>query len=168
MFQCSRRDVLLAGAGLGLGTMTSATFATAMRGLEILAAPTGASIVLMEFLASGALQKAAPGATFNLWRTTDDLRAAIVSGRTKLFSTPTHVPANLAARGMPLKMLALLGMGHLAVVTADDGIRTFHDLAGRAMMSFFRHDMPDLVFRALAKMEGMNPDKDVSITYVPV
>lgn len=161
----SRRTVLAVGASLPL-LAVGQVLAAPQAGLEILGAPNGSTVVLAEFLASGGLNQAAPGASFRLWRTTDDLRAGIVSGRTKLFSTPSHVPANLSARGMPLKMLCLLGMGHLSIVTADSSIQKITDLAGKPVLGFFRHDMPDLVFRALARMEGMDPDKDVKLSYV--
>lgn len=163
----SRRS-LLAGsaAAAAAGLLPRRLSAAPAPKLEILGAPNGSTIVLVEFIESGGLAEAAPGATFRLWRTTDDLRAGIVSGQTKLFSTPSHVPANLAARGMPLKMLCILGMGHLSVVTSDASIRSFKDLAGKPVLGFFRHDMPDLTFRAIARMEGMDPDKDMTLTYV--
>lgn len=145
---------------------SSSAPAAPVAGLEILGAPNGSTIVLVELIASGALDAAAPAASFRLWRTTDDLRAGIVSGRTRLFTSPSHVPANLAARGLPLRMLCLLGMGHLSVVTEDDGIRDFHDLAGKPVLGFFRHDMPDLTFRAIARMEGMDAEKDIVLSYV--
>lgn len=135
-------------------------------GLEILGAPNGSTIVLVRLMASGGLDAAAPGATFRLWRDTDDLRAAIVSGRTRLFTTPTHVPANLANRGLPLKLLCILSMGHLTVVSSDESIKDLKDLAGKDVLGFFRNDMPDLVFRACLKGAGMDPDKDVKLTYV--
>jgi NitT/TauT family transport system substrate-binding protein len=160
----SRRAVL---AGAALAALPfSRSMAKPIPGLEVLGAPTGATIALVRALASGALSAGAPDATFRLWRDTDDLRAAIVSGHTKLFSTPTHVPANLANRGMPLKLLCLLGMGHLTVVTADEKIKSFADLAGKPVLGFFKNDMPDLVFRACAKMEGLDPDKDFQLSYV--
>lgn len=163
----SRRSLLLGtGAATLAGLAPGHLGAAPVSGLEILGAPNGSTIVLVDLLESGALSSTAPGATFRLWRTTDDLRAGIVSGKTRLFSTPSHVPANLVARGMPLKMLCLLGMGHLSIVTADESIRSFHDLAGKPVLGFFRHDMPDLTFRALAKMEGMDPDKDMRMSYV--
>lgn len=163
----SRRSLLLGtGATALAGSLPLRSAASPAPGLEILGAPNGSTIVLVDLIESGALAASAPGATFRLWRTTDDLRAGIVSGRTKLFSTPSHVPANLVARGMPLKMLCLLGMGHLSIVTADETVHDFHDLAGKPVLGFFRHDMPDLTFRALAKMEGMDPDKDMQMTYV--
>ncbi|NLH82165.1 MAG: ABC transporter substrate-binding protein [Phyllobacteriaceae bacterium] len=159
------RRTFLAGAAASLGLAGRAVAAPAQN-LEILLAPNGSSVVLADLVESGGLAAAAPGATERLWRTTDDLRAGIVSGRVKLFTTPSHVPANLVARGMPLKLLCLVGMGHLSVITADPSIRSFGDLAGKPILGFFRHDMPDLTFRAIAKMEGMDPEKDLNLSYV--
>lgn len=159
-----RRSLLLGAAALA--ACPAGARAAPAPNLEILLAPNGSSVVLADLIEGGGLGSAAPGATVRTWRTTDDLRAGIVSGRTRLFTTPSHVPANLAARGMPLKMLCLVGMGHLSVVTADETIRSFADLAGKPILGFFRHDMPDLTFRAIAAMEGMNPDVDLRLSYV--
>jgi len=160
-----RRSFLAAAAAATLGLAGRAHAAPA-NGLEILLAPNGSSVVVADLVEAGGLATAAPGASLRAWRTTDDLRAGIVSGRVKLFTTPSHVPANLVARGMPLKLLCLVGMGHLSIVTADESIRSFADLAGKPILGFFRHDMPDLTFRALAKMEGMDPDTDFALSYV--
>jgi NitT/TauT family transport system substrate-binding protein len=163
----SRRDLLSGIAGLslvGLGARTAT--AAPIAGLEVLLAPTGASVVMADLIAGGGLKAVAPDASYRLWRTPDDLRAAIVSGRNKLFTTPSHVPPNLATRGMPIKMLSIIGMGHLSIVTADQSIHGYHDLAGKTVLGFFPHDMPDLVFRALARMEGMDAEKDMKLDYV--
>uniref|UniRef100_Q07JR9 ABC sulfate transport system, periplasmic binding protein n=1 Tax=Rhodopseudomonas palustris (strain BisA53) TaxID=316055 RepID=Q07JR9_RHOP5 len=162
-----RRSLLTGIGATGLaGLIGRPTLAAPKSGLEILGAPNGSTIVLVDLLESGALSQTAPDASFRLWRTTDDLRAGIVSGKSRLFTTPSHVPANLANRGMKVKMLCLLGMGHLSIVTSDDSIKDFQDLAGKPVLGFFRHDMPDLTFRAIAKMEGLDPDKDLQLTYV--
>lgn len=162
----TRRAFIGAGTALAAFGMGRLASAGSLPGLQVLGAPNGATIVLSDLVANGGLDKVAPGASFRLWRTTDDLRAAIVSETSLLYSTPSHVPANLANRGMPLKMAAIIGMGHLSVVAADQTIKSIHDLAGKTVMSFFRHDMPDLVFRAIARMEGMDPDKDFDLQYV--
>ena len=47
-------------------------------GLEILGAPNGSTVVLVHLLELGGLAAAAPGATFRLWRDTDELRAGLV------------------------------------------------------------------------------------------
>lgn len=158
-----RRSFLAGAAALAL---PKPAFAAPATGLEVLLAPNGSSVVLVDLIENGGLSTVAPGVTHRLWRTTDDLRAGIVSGRVKLFTTPSHVPANLVARGMPLKLLCLVGMGHLSVVTADETIRSFTDLAGKPILGFFKHDMPDLTFRAIARMEGMDPDRDLVLSYV--
>lgn len=164
----NRRRMLgaLAGAAGAFTLPMGRALAAPAKGLEILGAPNGSTVVLLRLLQSGALDQVAPGASFRLWRDTDELRAAIVSGRTSLFTTPTHVPANLANRGLPLKLFAILSMGHLFVISADAGITSFKDLAGKELVGFFRNDMPDLVFRAIARGHGMDPDKDMTITYV--
>jgi NitT/TauT family transport system substrate-binding protein len=161
----SRRSLLL-GAGAAFLTGSRAAAAAPVSGLEILGASNGSTVVLVELLESGGLAAAAPGAGFRTWRTTDDLRAGIVSGKSRLFTTPCHVPANLAARGMPIRLLCLLGLGHLAVISADESVRSVADLAGKPILGFFRRDMPDLVFRAAVKMEGLDPDRDLGMTYV--
>lgn len=162
----SRRSVLTGLAAASIASMPRAGFGKSVPGMEILCAPTVASIVVARLYDSGAFAPVLPDATFQLWHDTDELRAATVSKRSKLFTTPTHVPANLANRGLPLKLVAVLGMGHLAVVTSDTSIHTIADLAGKPVLGFFRNDMPDLVFRAVAKMEGLDPDKDIKLTYV--
>ena len=65
------------------------------------------------------------------------MRAAIVSKRALLFTTPTPVPANLFNRGLPVKLLAILGTGHLTIVTSDPKIKTLADLAGKPVLGFF-------------------------------
>lgn len=162
MTPLSKRAVLGALASVPFLRTSDATAAPADN-LEILLAPTGASINLARAVASGAV---APGATMRPWMDPDDLRAGLASGRTLVFSTPTHIPANLANRGMPLKMLCLLGLGHLYVVSDDENVTNLKDLVGKPVLGFFKNDMPDLVFRACAKMEGFDPDKDFQLSYV--
>lgn len=162
----SRRSFAAACAVSAATSFAGKAWADPLRDTEVLAAPTTASIILARLIDSGALASVFPNAGFGLWHDPDELRAAIVSKRVRLFTSPTHVPANLANRGMPLKLVSILGMGHLVVVTSDRSISRFADLAGKKVLGFFRRDMPDLVFRAVAKMEGLDPDKDIQISYV--
>jgi NitT/TauT family transport system substrate-binding protein len=162
----SRRDFAAGVTAAALAAIAPGARAKPIPDIEIMAAPTTASIVVARLLDSGALASVLPNASLHLWHDPDELRAATVAKRALLFTTPTPVPANLANRGLPLKLLALLGMGHLTVVTSDASIRKFADLAGKPVLCFFRNDMPDLVFRAVAHLEGLDPDKDIKLTYV--
>jgi NitT/TauT family transport system substrate-binding protein len=163
-----RRHLLqsLLGATLA-GTDVAATAQAApVPGLQVLGAPNASTIVLVRLIESGALQPSAPGATFRLWRETDELRAGVASGRTRLFTTPTHVPALFANRGVPVRLLAVIGMGHLYIVADDPSLTALAGLRGRRVTAFFRNDMPDLVFRALLRREGLEPGRDLEIDYV--
>lgn len=108
-----RRRLPTAALGFSAtGLLPRTGHAAPVQEMEIIGWPNGSTMVPADLIDSGRSATVAPGATFRSRRTTDDLRAGIVSGRTRLFSTPSHVPANLAARGLPLKMLCLLGMGY--------------------------------------------------------
>jgi NitT/TauT family transport system substrate-binding protein len=163
---CSRRRAIAGGVAAAASVVASAAFGDRTTATDIMCAPTAASILVIRLVASGALASVLPDAHIHLWHDPDELRAAIVSGRSKLFTTPTHAPANLANRGMPVKLLAVLGMGHLAIVTSNQSIARLADLTGKPILGFFRNDMPDLVFRAVARMEGLDPDKDFKLDYV--
>jgi len=159
------RRAALAGLAAAVAGADRA-FGAPVPGAEIYCAPTVASILMARLYDAGTLSPVLPQADFRLWHDTDELRAAIVSQRAKLFTTPTHVPANLANRGLPIKLLAVLGMGHLTIVSSDASIHSLADLAGKPVLGFFRNDMPDIVFRAVARMEGLDPDKDFKLSYV--
>jgi NitT/TauT family transport system substrate-binding protein len=171
----TRRSFVAGAASLSAGAASLSTGvvslpivarADALPPLEVLLAPTGASICLARAVESGALAKLAPAAAVQAWRDPDQLRAALVAGRAQLFSTPTHLPANLYNRGLPIKLLCQLGEGHLFLVTSESGPADLRDFKGRKVLGFFRNDMPDLVFRACARLEGLDVEKDIKLTYV--
>lgn len=155
-----RRAMLAGGLAAMTGSeMTGSAMAAPSAGREFLLAPTTASILFARLVQNGTL----PGKQLTLWHDPDQLRAAIISRQCKLFTTPTTVPANLANHGIPVKLAAVIGMGHLIIVTANPDIHGFRDLIGKKVLEFFPHDMPDLVFRACAAMENINPDKDMRL-----
>lgn len=163
----SRRGMLLTSLAGGMAAgLAPASGHARVSAQSVLAAPTGASIILEDMIRSGVLSSVMPDPKFSLWYSIDDLRAAVVSGKCKFFSTPTNVPANLAVRGLPVKLLCILGWAHLSVISASPEFHRFSDLAGRKLLGFFPHDMPDLVFRATANMEGVSADRDFSLSYV--
>lgn len=161
----ARRAVLRGLAATAFAGFARPASAAPLADTEILAAPNTASILLARLVDSGSLAPVLPGASFRTWHDPDELRAMIVAKRTKLFSTPTPVPANLANRGLPVKLLAVLGMGHLFIVSSDPAISKIADLAGKPVLGFFRNDMPDLLFRTIAHLEGLEPDKDIKLSY---
>ena len=162
----NRRDILRGLPVAALAGGLRPARAGGLAGLQVLGAPNASTIVLVRVLESPAWQAVAPDSQFRLWRDTDELRAGIVSGETRLFTTPSHVPALFANRGVPVRLLAIISMGHLYVVSDDARVGSLADLRGRRVTAFFRNDMPDLVFRALLRKEGLEPERDLEIDYV--
>ena len=162
----NRRDLLCGLPAAALAGALRPAHAAGIAGLHVLGAPNASTLVLVRLLQTEAWLAAAPGTQFRLWRDTDELRAGIASGETRLFTTPTHVPPLFAARGVPVRLLAIVSMGHLYVVSEDASIGRLADLRGKRITTFFRNDMPDLVFRALLRREGLEPGRDLDIDYV--
>ncbi|KAA5602494.1 ABC transporter substrate-binding protein [Blastochloris sulfoviridis] len=160
-FRPSRRTALAALAALA----ASRSLAARAEALAILAAPSTASILVARALDSGALDAVAPGATFAVWRSPDKLRAALVSGRAGAVTLPTNVAANLAARGLPLKLVSIISAGHMHVLSTDPAIAGLDDLRGKRVQLYFRNDMPDISLRWLLGKAGLVPDKDVFLDY---
>ncbi len=163
----TRRSFLQTAAGAAAATSASAfaAYPAPAPALEVLGAVNGSSVVLARLIEAGGLSQAAPGATFKLWRTADELRAGIESGRTRLFTTPTHVAAKLYNSGQPIRLLSILSTGHISVVTGDESIRSFADLKGKSVLGFSQNDLPDILFRAIARAEGIDPDRDITLRY---
>ncbi|BBF93820.1 ABC transporter substrate-binding protein [Blastochloris tepida] len=160
-FRPSRRTALAALAALA----ASRPLAARAEGLTILAAPSTASILVARALDSGALDAVAPGASFNVWRGPDELRAALVSGRAGAVTLPTNVAANLHSRGLPLKLVSVISVGHMHVLTTDPAIAGLADLRGKRVQLYFRNDMPDISLRWLFGKVGLAPDTDVFLDY---
>lgn len=155
------RRLFLTRLAAGLALATPAGRALGAEGVTVFAAPANSSILLARAVEGGAL----PGAALKTWRSPDELRAAIVSGEAKVFSLPVNVAANLRARGLPVRLINILSVGHMAVLTTDPAIHTLADLKGRRVQLYFRGDMPDLSLRFMLGRAGIDADKDVGIDY---
>lgn len=136
--------------------------ALAMDAPEVLAAPADSSLILARAVSSGALGADVP---LRVWRSPDDLRAAVVSGRSRVFSLPVNVAANLRAKGLALRLVAAVAVGPMSILTVDPEIKGPGDLRGKRVQLYFRGDMPDISFRLVVERAGLNPDTDLSVDY---
>ncbi|ALK10721.1 ABC transporter substrate-binding protein [Blastochloris viridis] len=155
----TRRAALAALGGLAAAPLAAA----AAPGLSILAAPSTASILIARAVESAALATA--GASFAVWRSPDQLRAALVSGEATAVSLPTNVAANLDSRGLKLKLVSVISAGHMHVLSVDPAVNRLADLKGKHVQLYFRNDMPDVSLRWLLKTAGLVPDQDVTLDY---
>jgi NitT/TauT family transport system substrate-binding protein len=162
----TRRSMLLsAAAAVCCAGAARPASAAPVADLAIYAAPSGSSVVLAHLIESGGLSDVAPGATLKIWHDPDELRAGIASGHAAVFNAPSNLAANLYNRGVAVRLLDILGMGHLYVMTTDPGVNALADVKGRTIGLFFKNDMPDLVFRSLARRGGLEAGRDYQVIY---
>lgn len=99
------------------------------------------------------------------WSTPDILRSLLVTGGSDVTAVPTYVGANLANRGIDVKMAAVVVWGILHVLGPEGTPMTWESLRGETVMVPFPNDMPDLVFRHLAEANGLIPGEDFEVQY---
>ncbi|MDO5055967.1 MAG: ABC transporter substrate-binding protein [Lautropia sp.] len=175
----TRRQLLQAGAGLaltaGLPGLASAdaraapggTPATARLRQLVLAGPFATvSNPLIRIVDSGALADLAEQVEFSSWKNPDQLRAMALQGKADFLAVPSNVAANLYNRGVRLQLMNIGIWGILWVVSRDPARKTMADLKGQEVVMPFRGDMPDFVFRLVARQQGIDPDRDIRLRYV--
>jgi NitT/TauT family transport system substrate-binding protein len=163
-----RRDVVRGLASLSAFGFapTWARNAVAAEPLTLWGIPATPSAVFIRAAASEILQAAAPGARFDLWKSTDQMRAGIASGQFELFATSTYAAANFFNRGAGTRMVNVVTWGVLYVMARDETITRVEDLAGRKILLSNKNEAPDLLFRLILRWAGLDPDRDVTLEYV--
>ncbi|WP_036790962.1 ABC transporter substrate-binding protein [Pleomorphomonas koreensis] len=164
----SRRRFLECLAAAGLAALpVPAAWAAGLDRLTVWGMPASPSVVLARAVASGALAPLAGEARFDVWRTADQMRAGVVSGDIELFAAPSYAAANLCNRGAGVRLVNVLTWG-LLYVFAGPGVSIggIDDLRGRTLLVGSKNDAPDLLTRFVLKAAGLDPDKDLKLSYV--
>ncbi len=115
---------------------------------------------------NGTLNDVAKKVEFKMWKNPNELRALTMKNQADFIAVPTNVGANLYNKGVNIKLLNVSVWGILGMVSRDKELKSLKDFKGKEVVVPFRADMPDIVFRALLKKEGLNPNKDIKIQYV--
>ncbi len=134
--------------------------------LTIWGIPASPSAVFARAVASGALEPVAPGTRFDIWKSTDQMRAGIATGDFDIFATSTYAASNFFNRGAGTRMINVVTWGVLYVMARDETITRIEDLAGKHVLLSNKNEAPDLLFRLVLKWSGLDPDKDVTLDYV--
>nr|MBL0716795.1 ABC transporter substrate-binding protein [Desulfobacterales bacterium] len=98
-------------------------------------------------------------------RSPDLIAAKAISGEVDFIIVPTNMGAKLYNKGVPYKMAAITIWGNLYLVSSQN-INTWQDLKDKHIYLHAQGLSPDVVFRFLLKSHGLNPEKDVNITYL--
>ena len=120
--------------------------------------PTGIGMV-------GVMENHPDEYTFTLAGAPDEIVAAIASGSADIAACPTNLAAVLYKKTSGnVQLLALNTLGVLHVVSSDDSITSFADLAGRKVYATGQASVPEYVINYILEANGLT-DK-VEIEYV--
>jgi NitT/TauT family transport system substrate-binding protein len=134
---------------------------------KIIIAGPAASIShpVFHMIQTGALSDVAKNVEFKLWRTPAQLQAMIINKSIDFIAVPTNVAAVFYNKKEPIQLLNVSIWGLLSIVSHDESIKSVKDLKGKEIVVPFRNDVPDIALKALLKKEGIDPQKDLKITY---
>jgi NitT/TauT family transport system substrate-binding protein len=82
-----------------------------------------------------------------------------------MFIAPTNLGSVLYAKGEDIVMAGSMIWGILYLVTTED-LSDWEDLRGREIFLFGRGLTPDIVFRYLLETNGIDPETDVTLSYI--
>lgn len=161
---------LLRFAGVSLLSVmlsVGAGTAEAKEALIRLAGPAAVvSFPLLHMLDSGALADYAEQVEFRLWQSPDQLRVLLANQEIDFTAAPSNLPALLANRGQPVRLLNISVWGILWLISRDPGIKGFGDLAGKELVLPFQRDLPALLVNELLGAKGLRAGQDLRIRYV--
>lgn len=167
----SRRAFLTKATAMGAAAMVpgllevNALAAGKPGRLALYGPPAGPSVTLSRIAAGGALAKHVERVDFKVYKGPDALRAGFLRGDWKIAVAPSYVVANLANRGLPVRLLNIMTEGLLSVMSFDGAISKPADLKGKTIGMFFKNDMPDLVFGMVMRAHGLREGKDYRLHY---
>lgn len=102
-------------------------------------------------------------AQFQLWQSADQLRVLLAREEIDFSAAPTHVPALLANRGEPVRLLNVSAWGMLWLISRDPGVHDLGDLRGRRLVTPYRRDMGALTLHALLDARGLQVGRDIQL-----
>lgn len=127
--------------------------------------PAPPSILLARMTTDERLTSRVGNVSFQTWGNPDQLRAQAAGGRFDASVMPSNVAANLYNNDVPIQLLNVNVWGILYVLTSDESVQGWETLSGQTVIVPFRGDMPDIMFRYLARQNGLDLGSDVTLRY---
>ena len=159
------KQVALGSTAAWLTPRSCAAHAAPLSMLTLWGPPATPSVTLVQALASGYIDWVAEIPSFRSWDSFDALRAGLKSGRMFASLVPATLAARLYNNGVSIRLANIMTEGLLYVVSADPGIASIPDLAGRHLAVPLPGEAPEIVFTRLLRHHGIR-SSDAEISYV--
>ncbi|PLC50822.1 hypothetical protein CR159_06830 [Pollutimonas subterranea] len=100
---------------------------------------------------------------FRLWQSPDQLRVLLAKKDIDFSAAPSNLPALMANRGDPVRLLNISVWGILWLVSRDPTVQNFSDLAGKELLVPFQRDLPAVLLDTLLDAQSFAPDQAPSL-----
>ena len=97
----------------------------------------------------------------------DTLSSKLLTGEIEMATIPTNMAAKLYNKGVNYQLAAMNTWGVMYVITNGVNINSWADLKGKQVDTAAQGAASDVVFRYLLNKNGINPDKDLTLKYIP-
>lgn len=125
-----------------------------------LAGPTAVvTFPLLHMVETKALGQYTDKLEFRLWQSPDQLRVLLAKKDIDFSAAPSNLPALMANRGDPVRLLNISVWGILWLVSRDPDIHGFSDLAGKELLVPFQRDLPAVLLDTLLDAQPFKPEK---------
>ncbi len=125
------------------------------------------SYPIIKMVEDGVFDKDGKKSELIIWKTPDQLKALVAGGQADFFAVPSNVGAMFYNKGIDVKLLNISIWRAIWLVSRSNDKKTLADFKGEEIAMPFKGDMPHIVFMELARKQGLDPEKDFKLVYVP-
>ncbi|MFD8934836.1 ABC transporter substrate-binding protein [Streptomyces sp. NPDC059578] len=104
---------------------------------------------------------------FSALRNPDEIRTQLTSNSVDVLTLPSNIAANLHNRGVDVRILGVVGGPVDVLVGPDDAAPSWSSLRGATVHIPFKGDVNDVLFRHLARKNGLTPGEDLTVVNHP-
>ena len=95
----------------------------------------------------------------------DLISGRLISGEAQFGMLPPNIAAKIASQGINLQTVAVTGTGMLSLLSSDPAVSSLESLAGKRIEIANAGAVPDYILRRLLLDRGLNPEKDLVLSY---
>ncbi|MDV5106403.1 MqnA/MqnD/SBP family protein [Clostridium perfringens] len=103
---------------------------------------------------------------YSIVKGSDTLVSKVLKGEGDICIVPSNVVAIAYNKEAKYKLAGTVGFGSLYVISSDDSVNSLEDLKGKDVYNVGQGLTPDLIFKILLQNDGINPEKDLTLSYV--
>lgn len=103
---------------------------------------------------------------YSIVKGSDALVSKVLKGEGDICIVPSNVAAIAYNKEVGYKLAGTVGFGSLYVISSDDSVKTLSDLKGKDVYNVGQGLTPDLIFKIILQNNGINPEKDLTLSYV--